>query len=164
MSESLAEQIIQKLGPAAELYNRLILVVAPAGAGKTPALQAVKKNTGAPIVNVNLELSQRLLDLTERQRALQIPRLLDEIVSQAGGDVILLDNIEILFDISLKQDPLRLLQGLSRNRTVVAAWNGSISKGNIIYAVPEHPEYRKYQMRDFFVVSPLAATQEQTKG
>lgn len=158
MSETLAEQIIQKLERAAELYNRLIFVAAPAGAGKTSALQAVKKGIGVPVVNVNLELSRRLLDLTERQRSLQVPMLLDKIVAQAGGDVILLDNIEILFDTTLKQDPLRLLQGISRNRTVVAAWNGSVSKGNIIYAVPEHPEYRKYQVRDFLIVSPMTAT------
>jgi hypothetical protein len=67
-----------------------------------------------------------MLDLTERQRALQLPRLLGEIVGEATGELVLLDNIEILFDVHLKQDPLRLLQGLSRNKTVVAAWNGSI--------------------------------------
>ncbi len=163
MPEPIADQIIHKLEQAAELYHRLIVVVAPAGAGKTTALQAVKERTGAPMVNVNLELSRMLLDLTGRQRALQFPRLLHEIVTQANSDVILLDNIEILFDISIKQDPLRLLQGLSRNKTMVAAWNGSISNGYLTYAVPEHPEYRKYQVRDFLVASPMASTQEQKK-
>lgn len=161
--EPIEQHIIDKIKHAAELYNRLILVVAPAGVGKTSAFQGVKESIGVPVVNVNLELSRRLLDLTERQRSLQVPQLLDEIVAQAGGDVILLDNVEILFDTTLKQDPLRLLQGLSRNRTVVAAWSGSVSKGNIIYAVPDHPEYRKYQVRDFLIVSPMTATQEQTK-
>lgn len=162
MLEPLTEQVIHKLERAAELYNRLILIVAPAGAGKTATLQAVKERTGAPMVNVNLELSRSLLDLTERQRALQIPRLLSEIADRIGSDVILLDNIEILFDISLKQDPLRLLQGLSRNRTVVVAWTGAILKDNITYAAPEHSEYRKYQVRDFLVASPMAIIREQT--
>jgi hypothetical protein len=98
-----------------------MLVVAPAGAGKTTALQDVRDRTGAPLVNVNLELSRRMLDLTERQRALQLPRLLREIVDNGDEEMILLDNIEVIFDIGLKQDPLRLLQGLSRNKTVVAA-------------------------------------------
>lgn len=163
MAEPLTDQIIHKLERAAELYHRLIVVVAPAGSGKTTALQAVKERTGAPMVNVNLELSRMLLDLTGRQRALQFPRLLNEIVTQSDSEVILLDNIEILFDISIKQDPLRLLQGLSRNKTVVAAWNGSISNGYLTYAIPEHPEYRKYQVRDFLVASPMASTQEQKK-
>jgi hypothetical protein len=118
-----------------------------------------------------------MLELTERQRALQVPRLLDELALQAGGETILLDNLEILFEVALKQDPLRLLQGLSRNRTVVAGWNGSIEtvspgvkwdllntpqgrqpgmatiKGYLTYAVPGHPEYRKYPVRDFLVVA-----------
>ena len=153
VTEPLEDQIIHKLEHAAELYNRLVLVVAPAGSGKTSAFQAVGKRTGAPMVNVNLELSRRLLDLTERQRALQIPQLLNLIVEQAGSDIVLLDNIEILFDVSLKQDPLRLLQSLSRNRTIVAAWNGAITKGMMTYAVPEHPEYRKYPVQDFLVTS-----------
>ena len=119
-----AGQVLRKIGEARELYHRLILMVGPAGSGKTSALQEVSASTSAPLVNVNLELSRRMLDLTERQRALQLPRLLGEIVGEATGELVLLDNIEILFDVHLKQDPLRLLQGLSRNKTVVAAWNG----------------------------------------
>ena len=65
------------------------------------------------------------------------------------ADVILLDNIEVLFDVSLKQDPLRLLQGLSRNKTVVAAWSGSIDGEHMVYATPDHPEYRRYPVTRF---------------
>ena len=154
MAEPLADQIMRKVKQAAELYHRLMLVIAPAGAGKTTALLDVQDRTGAPLVNVNLELSRRMLDLTERQRALQLPRLLRDLVSKSEGEMILLDNIEILFDVGLKQDPLRLLQGLSRNKTVVAAWNGTIVEDSLTYAAPAHPEYRRYPMRDFLVASP----------
>jgi hypothetical protein len=95
-----------------------------------------------------------LLDLTERQRSLHVPRLLSEIVGRGGDQVVLLDNIELLFDVSLKQDPLRLLQGISRNRTVVAAWNGMVADRFLIYARPGHPEYRRYPIDDLVVVSP----------
>ncbi|HSV96050.1 MAG TPA: BREX-3 system P-loop-containing protein BrxF [Spirochaetota bacterium] len=157
MAEPLADRVIKRIGQAAELYHRLVMLVAPAGAGKTAALQDVHERTAAPLVNVNLELSRRMLDLTERQRALQLPRLLSEIVGSAATDVVLLDNIEVLFDISLKQDPLRLLQGLSRNKTVVAAWSGTIDGEHMVYATPDHPEYRRYPVQDFLVVSPEAA-------
>jgi len=143
MAEPLADQITRKVKQAAELYHRLLLVVAPAGAGKTTALHDVRNHTRAPLVNVNLELCRQMLELTERQRALQLPRLLREIVGN-GGEMILLDNIEVIFDVGLKQDPLRLLQGLSRNKTVVAAWNGSVQDGRLVYAKPGHPEYRRY--------------------
>jgi len=156
MAEPLVDRVIKSIGQAAELYHRLVMLVAPAGSGKTAALQDVHKRTAAPLVNVNLELSRRMLDLTERQRALQLPRLLAEIVGASAADVVLLDNIEILFDVSLKQDPLRLLQGLSRNKTVVAAWSGSIDGEHMVYATPDHPEYKRYPLRDFLVVNPEA--------
>ena len=158
MAEPLADQIIRQVKQAAELYHRLLLVVAPAGAGKTTALRDVRDRSGVHLVNINLELSRQMLELTERQRALQLPRLLREIVGNGGGEMILLDNIEVIFDVGLKQDPLRLLQGLSRNKTVVAAWNGSIVEDSLTYAAPDHPEYRRYPMRDFLVASPEVTT------
>ena len=156
MTEPLADRVIKRIGQAAELYHRLVMLVAPPHAGKTAALQDVHERTAAPLVNVNLELSRRMLDLTERQRALQLPRLLAEIVGASAADVVLLDNVEVLFDVSLKQDPLRLLQGLSRNKTVVAAWSGTIDGEHMVYATPDHPEYKRYPLRDFLVVNPEA--------
>lgn len=156
MAEPLADRVIKRIGQAAELYHRLVMLVAPAGSGKTTALQDVHERTAAPLVNVNLELSRRMLDLTERQRALQLPRLLAEIVGASAADVVLLDNVEVLFDVSLRQDPLRLLQGLSRNKTVVAAWSGFIDGEHMVYATPDHPEYKRYPLRDFLVVNPEA--------
>ena len=156
MAEPLADRVIKRIGQAEGQYYRLVIVVAPAGAGKTAALQDVHERTAAPLVNVNLELSRHMLDLTERQRALQLPRLLTEILCASSADMVLLDNIEVLFDVSLKQDPLRLLQGLSRNKTVVVAWSGSIDGEHMVYATPGHPEYKRYPLRDFLVVKPEA--------
>lgn len=153
MAEQLADKVIQRIDQAAALYHRLVILVAPAGTGKTAALQDVHERTAAPLINVNLELSRRMLDLTERQRALQLPRLLSDIVGTSPADVVLLDNVEVLFDVTLKQDPLRLLQGLSRNRTVVVAWSGYIDGEHIFYATPNHPEYKRYSMRDLLVVT-----------
>ena len=152
--EPLADAIIRAIDQTVGMYHRLVMLVAPAGAGKTAALRAVHDRTSAPLFNVNLELSRRMLDLTERQRVLQLPSLLAEIVGASAADVVLLDNIEVVFDVSLRQDPLRLLQGLSRNKTVVAALSGSLHGEHMIYATPDHREYRRYPARDSLVVTP----------
>jgi hypothetical protein len=154
MPASIVNQITERVEQAASQYFRLVLVVAPAGAGKTMALQHLAREMGIPLLNVNLEISRLLLDLTQRQRALQLPRLLGELADNTGAEVLFLDNTEILFDPALRQDPLRLLQGVSRNRTVVATWNGVIEGGNLVYARPDHAEYRKYPVCDFLAVSP----------
>ena len=154
MTEFRSEDIIDAIEQAGKLYFRLSLIIASTGSGKTELLQAVQKQCGYPFINVNLELSRLLLDLTERQRTLQIFRLLEHLCVQADKETVLLDNTEILFDQSLKQDPLHLLQGISRNRTVVATWNGSLENEKLIYASPDHVEYRHYPNRDFLAITP----------
>ncbi|MBI4882202.1 MAG: BREX-3 system P-loop-containing protein BrxF [Planctomycetes bacterium] len=157
MPRSIAEQVADRLAYVESLYHRLVLIVAPSASGKTAALQEIARQTKARLVNVNLEVSQRLLDYTGRQRALQVSHVLQEAVG-AEASLVLLDNTEILFDVTLEQDPLRLLRGLSRNRTVVAAWNGTVERDHVVYAQPGHPEYGRYTAGDLMLVCPEAPT------
>ena len=157
MTGQLSEAVVDRIGHAESLYHRLVLVVGAEGSDKTTALRDVAERFDAPLVNVGLELSRRLLDLSERQRRIRVPMLLGRIVTETAGEVVLLYNIELLFDITLRQDPLGLLQRLSRRRTVVAAWNGSMEDGHIHYAVPGHPEYRRYPVDGVLVVGAEAA-------
>ncbi len=152
MATPLAERIVAKVPETAALYHRLILVVGGPRGGKTKALQALCAAQGWPLVNVNLRLSELLLELTQRQRAIRLPRLLGDLVRVTDSDVVLLDNIELLFDRELSQDPLRLLQGLSRNRTVVAAWCGGLDGDCLTYAEPGHPEARRYARPEGIIV------------
>ncbi len=154
MVPTVVDRVIEKANQALTMYHRLVLAVGSSGVGKTNVLSEVSLRVAAPLVNVNLELSRRMLDLTERQRLLELPRILSEIVDAVASnhDIVLLDNIEILFDASLKRDPLGLLQQLSRYKTVVAAWNGRIDDGYLVYAIPGHSEFRRYPLKDFLFV------------
>jgi hypothetical protein len=149
---ALAEEIRAQLEGARNLYNRLVLVVGPAGTGKTAALRELCDGSGLPYVNLNLALSQRLLEHASKARPLRLRAALDDVMAKTEGDVVVLDNIEILFDPGLKQDPLRLLQLVSRNRTVVASWNGDAAARTLTYAAAGHPEHRRYTDVDTILV------------
>jgi hypothetical protein len=162
MVDALPDQIIRKIGEVRDLYHRLVLVVAPEGVGKTAALCTVRERLGAPCINLSLELSRRLLDLTERQRSLHVQGLVEEVVAETGADLVLLDNTEILFDPKLQQDPLRCLQQMARHRTVVAAWGSAVADDGtasavLTYAAPGHPEYRRYPANDLTIVTEAMA-------
>lgn len=133
---------------AATLYHRLVLVVGPARTGKTQLLQAASAEYGWPLINLNQRVSELLLELTQRQRALRVPRLVADVLDSTGAAIVLVDNLELLFSPDLAQDPLRLLQGLARNRTVVASWPGVMVGRQLTYAEPSHPEYRRYPEPD----------------
>ncbi|MDN5362721.1 MAG: hypothetical protein PWP70_1768 [Moorella sp. (in: firmicutes)] len=147
------EEISARIAQGRSLYYQLVLLVGPSGSGKTRILQELAGQQGYHYINVNLELSRHLLELSRRQRALHTPLLLAAIIQDQRAGIYLLDNMEILFDPALQQDPLRLLQGLARDRTIVAAWNGTLEKGHLIYAIPGHPEYRRYPAGDLTIVT-----------
>ena len=138
--------------PAAEgLYHRLILLVGKSESGKSVALNRLAKELDTSVINVNLALSELLLDLTVTQRTIRLPGLLNDVIPK-GQSLILLDNTEILFDPELKQDPFRLLQGISRNQTIIATWNGACDQNKLVYAEMNHPEYRRYDPKDTIIL------------
>lgn len=153
MPPPLSHAIAERVAEAPPLYHRLVLVVGPMRSGKTAALRSLQAKRGWPLVNVNLSLSERLLELTARQRALKVERIVNDLVNQIDQPVVLLDNLEMLFHPELSQDPLRLLQRLSRNRTIVATWRGLVQGTALVYASPEHAEYRRYEPHGALIVT-----------
>lgn len=151
MAEPIHDKIKRSLQAAEGLYHRLVLLVGETGSGKTGVLRYIAEEFGSAVVNVNLALSGELLELTAKQRSLRLPAILDQIADQAQSPVVL-DNLEILFDKDLQQDPLRLLQGISRNRAVVASWNGIMNSGRLLYAETGHPEHRCYDSVNALIV------------
>jgi SpoVK/Ycf46/Vps4 family AAA+-type ATPase len=157
LAEPIHDKIKRSIQVAEGLYHRLVLLVGETGSGKTAILRAVAEDFGSPVINVNLALSSQLLELTTKQRSLRLPGILDQITDQAYSPIVL-DNLEILFDKDLQQDPLRLLQGISRNSTVLASWNGIVRAGRLLYAQAGHPEFRNYDSVDALIVLMEATT------
>jgi hypothetical protein len=152
---TLQDALRERIEHAPQQYHQLIILLHSTSQPVDFDVKEMADEFGCGYINLGLELSQALLDLTERQRALKLPRLVDQITNRFDGKPVLLDHIEVLFEPELKQDPLRLLQGLSRNRIILAIWNGPIVKGNLTYALPDHPEYRRYPVQDLNILSLL---------
>jgi len=147
----ICNKIKESIQAAEGLYHRLVLLVGEPGSGKTAVLRHFAEDVGSSVINVNLVLSSELLELTGKERSLRLPAIFHKLVDHAQAPVVL-DNLEILFDKDLQQDPLRLLQTISRNRVVVASWNGIMNSWRLFYAEVGHPEYRRYDSVDALIV------------
>ena len=152
ITDSQLQTIFSSLKTAKGMYHQLILVVGPSGSGKTGILKQIAAREKTNVININLEISSRLLELTEKQRKTKLQIIFNDIVDQSQSPVIL-DNLEILFDMKLEQDPLRLLQHASRNNLILASWNGTIQDKKLIYAEITHPEYRVYESSDTVIIA-----------
>ena len=137
------------------LQSQLVLLIGPPHSGKTALLHALAQNKGVTPLNVGAELGGRLAGMPQRQRHLQTTTILRELADQhAPGDLLLLDNIELLFDRSLQLDPLDLLKRHAHAKRVVAVWPGELQgelnantrTGRLTYADMGHPEHQDYSL------------------
>jgi len=142
------DSLVQTVAGVTDAYYRLVLLVGPAGSGKTALLRAAAEQEGWPMLNLSLELAKQLQELPARSRPRKVTELAESAVAAVEGEVVALDHIELLFEPALQQDPLRLLQHLSRTRTIVAAWPGTYEGEQLTYAEPSHREYRTYSKPD----------------
>lgn len=170
MSSSLALALKEHAGALAAHggYHRLLLLVGPPRSGKTTTLREFANKVHWPRLNLNLVLSERLLEVPSRFRQIRVLELLREVAEAAPGDGLVLDNIELLFQRSLQVDPLQALLALSRSRVVVAAWCGDYSDAALTYAAPGHPEYRLYPEPECAILpiesNKVRASQRASKG
>lgn len=136
------DKLIDELG---SLHSKLILLVGPKDSSKSALLALVAKQRNASPLNIGAELGARLAAMPQRQRGLQAPTILRELADQhAQGDLLLVSNIELLFDRSLQLNPLDLLKRHAHARRVLAIWPGEIRDGRLTYADMGHPEQQDY--------------------
>lgn len=129
----------------AVLHSKLILLVGTPRAGKTALLVAFGKRVEAEPLNVGSELGRRLAAIPQKQRHLRAGTELRELADEhVKRDLLLMDNIELLFDTSLRLNPLDLLKRHAHSKRVVAVWPGELRDGRLTYADMGHSEHRDY--------------------
>ena len=136
------ERLVDEVGA---LQSKLVLLIGAPQSRKTALLHSLAKRRNVAPLHVGAELGSRLAGLPHRQRHLQTTTILRELADQhVTGDLLLLDNIELLFDRSLQLDPLDLLKRHAHAKRVVAVWPGELRDGRLTYAHTGHPEHQDY--------------------
>lgn len=141
MTDSL-EQLVRDIRA---LQSPLILLVGPPGSGKTQRLRQLAAKLSSESINVGLELARLLAATPNNKRGFSAGELLREITNNhETGGLLLLDNLELLFEPSLQVNPLDLIKRLAHAQPVVAVWPGELRGDRLTYADMSHPEHRDY--------------------
>lgn len=138
------------VGDVGALQVKLILLIGAPGVGKTSLLSTFGKHRNISVLNIGIELGSRLSAIPQKQRHLHANTILRELADQQAKDgILLVDNIELLFDRSLQLDPLDLLKRHAHSRRVVAVWPGELYNGRLSYAEMGHAEHQDYPIDGF---------------
>ena len=160
-SNPVLDRLERLVGEIGDLQSKLILLVG--NGGKTRLLHALALRLNVAPFNLGVELGHRLAATPVSERGFSANELLRELTDNACGDApLLLDNLEVLFEPSLKINPLDLIKRLAHARRVVAVWPGEMRDDRLVYASLGHPEYRDYS-RDGVVVFETAQGQQGTR-
>lgn len=140
---SMLAKLERLIGEISELNSPLILLVGANRDGKTQLLRELGKKINSKPLNVGLELGRRLAATPRIKRGFLAGEWLREIADRAStDDLLLLDNLELLFEPSLRINPLDLVRRLAHARRVVAVWPGERRGDRLVYADMSHPEHR----------------------
>jgi len=152
--DALVERLQRCVESVSEKYHKIVLVIGSFGSGKTDLLRSYESRNpeSAEYINLNHALTKRLIDIPSRQLLFESEKCLNEIFEESKSPIALVDNIEALFDPSLSLDPLRLLQRLSRSKTLVVAWPGRCKEGEVSYAEPGYKEHKTYPLKDLVII------------
>lgn len=139
------DEIERKIADTAFLNSKLILLIGQPSSGKTALLGQLSDRMKVPVLNVGLTLGRDLLALPRTRRHLQVSDLFKALADKvAGRGLLLVDNIELLFDKALRVSPLDVLRAHARVRPVVAAWPGEVRENRLSYSVSGHPEHQDH--------------------
>ena len=147
------DQLLQLVRATQSAYHRLLIIAGPSGSGKTHLLKQVATQIDLPIISLSLLFSQRLLSQNRRQRALNAEDVATEVIDDNYKSGLCLDNTELLFDSTLQLNPLVFLQDVSRNRLIVATWNGVLADDELRFGHTGHPDFFRQPVKGFPVVS-----------
>ena len=99
-------------------------------------------NAGYQEVQVNMELSRRLLSIPKDDRPKYVEKTLKSMLNYRVPIFVM--DFEMLFDPRYEIDILRFFCEKARIINVAIKWPGKFADGKLIYASPEDHDYHEY--------------------
>ncbi|PMH73165.1 BREX-3 system P-loop-containing protein BrxF [Vibrio cyclitrophicus] len=145
----LTEQLLQRVQNAcleAEYRSfKLVLVTIPKKLHLEFESEILNNSIG--FVNLSKELARKLVSLSIRDRVRRLEGEVERVANDCGSSVWL-TKLDVLFEPTLENDPMRLLKSIAKSQTVVAIWPGEITETSVVYSKPGKSDYKTYSLKE----------------
>jgi len=146
------QQIVETVRQVQKGQDRLVLLVGKPGSGKSKLLRELASMRGWEYINCRVFLNDELLEMVPKVRALEAPNLIARFLESLRAEVIVLDDLQVLFAPVLQVDPLKLLQHLGKKFPIVAAWPGEYDQNTLFAAGSGQPKPKEYEATGLTIV------------
>lgn len=146
------QQIVETVREGQKSPECLVLLVGRPGSGKSKLLRELATIRGWQYVNCRALLTEELLEMIPKVRAQEAPRMILAALEALKPEIVVLDDLQVLFAPVLQVDPLRLLRQISRKFSVVAAWPGMYDGVKLIAAASSNTEPKDYDAKGLTII------------
>jgi chloramphenicol 3-O-phosphotransferase len=146
------QRIVETVREGQKSTERLVLLVGRPGSGKSKLLRELSTIRGWQYVNCRTFLTEELLEMVPKVRAQEAPGIISGALEAFKAEVVVLDDMQVLFAPVLQVDPLQLLKHLSRKFSIVAAWPGEFDGHNLKAAASVQPNTKIYDAKGLTII------------
>jgi len=151
------DKLIEALRIVGTDRHKLVILLGAFGSGKTQLLKRVAPEVGAQYVNLNLQLTERLLAVPRSGYCdgVTVHRLIDELCDELSPDgrPLFVDNVELLFSPEVgKINPVDTFKRMSRQRPVVLALPAKRQGNHAVYSAMGREDYMRIPLENYPVV------------
>ena len=110
---------------------------------------------GVSHLNISKELSISLMTISASERSRFSQKWVNDTLTMFQNSPVLCTCPDLLFNPSLKIDPLSLIRQAARIKQLIVLWPGEYSTNTLSYAVPEHHHFRTWKVTDSLLRQPV---------
>nr|MBQ4455500.1 BREX-3 system P-loop-containing protein BrxF [Clostridia bacterium] len=101
--------------------------------------------------SINVPLAQKIVDMDNSRRSLQISKCFFEILSSLPNDTIIKD-IDVLFNPIYKIDVMTVLTSTYKYHHFSLIWPGEYADGKLVYSEKGYPDYKEFEVRKYDII------------
>jgi hypothetical protein len=117
------------------------------------------QSKGIVSMNISRELSSALMFISTNERSRFVQNWLIDSVSSGKNGPLLCGRPDLLFDPSLKIDPLTLFRQAAKMMKLIVLWPGEYNGSILSYAIPEHHHFRTWKISPSLLQQPAVTIQ-----
>lgn len=136
------------LARASGEHFRLVWIAGGTAAERSALLRALSDAENGRLIDVGKVLSTALIDVPLPLRTASVEDCFVACLGAPPAAVSCLNHLEILFDPSLRTNPVALVRGASRYAVIVAAWPGNVIANRLSFGSSDHPAYMELSEQD----------------
>ena len=141
-------EIEAHIARARDQHFRLVWLTGASPRLRSDLLRSVAEAQKGVFLELGRELSSLMLDIPVPLRPASVEECFAGCLAASPEMVTCLDHLDILFEPSLRVNPVSLVKCASRHTPIVASWPGKFREGCLSYGPSDHPAHFLIAERD----------------